>query len=165
MSITIEKEVDYDFGFDIDKVIADVINETIDYMACPYDAEVNVTITDDSGIHEINKEYRDIDKATDVLSFPLVDYKEPGNLEIAESSVSDYFNPETGELMLGDIIFSAERAKAQSIEYGHSLKREAAFLVAHSMLHLFGFDHMEEDERIVMEQKQREILDKLGINR
>ena len=76
-----------------------------------------------------------------------------------------YFNLESGELLLGDIVISVERAKEQAKEYGHSLKREMAFLTAHSMLHLMGYDHMEEDERIVMEKKQEEILQNLGITR
>ena len=77
----------------------------------------------------------------------------------------EYFNPETGELMLGDIVISKEKVIAQAEEYGHSTQREYAFLIAHSMLHLFGYDHMEEDERAVMEQKQKEILEQLQILR
>lgn len=76
-----------------------------------------------------------------------------------------YFNLESGELLLGDIVISVERAKEQAQEYGHSLEREISFLTAHSMLHLMGYDHMEEEEREVMEQKQEEILQKLGITR
>ena len=76
-----------------------------------------------------------------------------------------YFNPETGELLLGDIVISIERAKEQAEEYGHSLKREICFLTAHSMLHLMGYDHMEDEERVIMEQKQEQILNALGITR
>ena len=117
------------------------------------DAEVNITFTDDEKIREMNNQFRHIDAATDVLSFPL---GENGEYDI---------NPDTGCKQLGDIVISVERAKEQAKEYGHSLKREMAFLTAHSMLHLMGYDHMEEDERIVMEKKQEEILQNLGITR
>nr|MCR4993149.1 rRNA maturation RNase YbeY [Lachnospiraceae bacterium] len=138
----------------------------LDYLKCPYEVQLNLTLTDNEGIHAINKEYRQIDRPTDVLSFPLVDYPEPnvfpGNLE---EMAEDYFDLDTGELMLGDIIISVEKCKEQAKEYGHSELREYSFLIVHSMLHLFGYDHMEDDERLVMEEKQREILDKAGILR
>ena len=79
--------------------------------------------------------------------------------------MGDCFHPETGELLLGDIVISAEKVLEQAAEYGHSVKREYAFLIAHSMLHLSGYDHMEPEEAAVMEQKQREILETLGITR
>ena len=82
-----------------------------------------------------------------------------------ENDVEDYFNPDSGELMLGDIVVSVEKVVEQAEKYGHSQERELAFLVAHSMMHLFGYDHMEPDEAAVMESKQREILDNLGITR
>ena len=110
--------------------------------------EVNVTICDDEEIHLINKEHRGIDRPTDVLSFPFYDFE----------------NPEIMTL-LGDIIISRDTAYRQAQEYGHSAKREFCFLAAHSALHLLGYDHETDDERIEMEAKQREILDKLGIKR
>ena len=101
--------------------------------------------------------------------FPMVNYDEPGQFEFLEDddnpAIYEYFEPDTGELMLGDIVISSEKVYSQAEEYGHSVKRELGFLVAHSMLHLFGYDHMEEDERVVMEAKQSEILDRLGITR
>ena len=112
----------------------------------------------------MNRQFRGIDRPTDVLSFPMVDYEEPGKFDFLEEAM-EYFNPETGELMLGDIVISKEKVIAQAEEYGHSTQREYAFLIAHSMLHLFGYDHMEEDERAVMEQKQKEILEQLQILR
>lgn len=165
MNIIIEKEVEKEFEFDYEKVINDVINYSIDYEKCPYEAEVNVTITDDTEIHRINKEFRDIDRPTDVLSFPMIDYVNPGDFDIVEENVEEYFDPDSGELLLGDIVLSIDKIYSQAEEYGHSIKRELAFLVAHSMLHLFGYDHMEDDERVVMESKQREILENLGITR
>lgn len=165
MSLQIEIETDIDLGIDINKEAKSIIDFTIDYLKCPYECEVNLTLTDNEGIHELNREYRDIDRPTDVLSFPMVDYEEPNNLSIAEENASDYFNPDTGELMLGDIVISAEKVIEQANEYGHSIRREFCFLIVHSMLHLFGHDHMEEDERIIMEGLQREILDAAGITR
>ncbi len=131
----------------------------------PYEAEVNLTLTDNKGIHAINKEYRQIDRPTDVLSFPMLSYETPGDFSFLSDENEDDFNPDTGEVMLGDIIISVDKVKEQALEYGHSEKREFAFLITHSMLHLFGYDHMEADEAAVMEEHQRKILDALGITR
>ena len=135
------------------------------YEKCPYEAEVNVILTDNEAIREINREQRQIDSATDVLSFPMVDYETPSDFDHVEEAVEDYFNPETGELMLGDIVISVEKVEEQAEKYGHSQTRELAFLVAHSMLHLCGYDHMEEEERLEMEERQRAILDTRGYTR
>lgn len=112
----------------------------------------------------MNREFRQIDAPTDVLSFPMLEYQTPGDFSGFEEE-EDSFDPESGELLLGDIVISKDKVLRQAEEYGHSPKREFAFLIAHSMLHLFGYDHMEEDERLVMEQKQREILERVGILR
>lgn len=165
MHILIENEAEKSLDFDYKKVINDVVIEALRYEKCPYEAEVSVTLTNNKEIHESNLSFRGIDRPTDVLSFPMVDYDEPADFSIAESSKDDYFNPETGDLLLGDIVISVDKVYEQAEEYGHSPKREFAFLVAHSMLHLFGYDHMEEDERKVMEDKQRKILNNLGIMR
>ena len=124
-----------------------------------------MTLTDNEGIHAINKEYRQIDRPTDVLSFPMLSYETPGDFSFLSDENEDDFNPDTGEVMLGDIIISVDKVKEQAVEYGHSEKREFAFLITHSMLHLFGYDHMEADEDAVMEEHQRKILDALGITR
>ena len=137
----------------------------MDYEGCPYEAEVSVVLTDNPSIQEINRDYRQIDRPTDVLSFPMVDYERPADFCGLEEQAEDYFNPETGELMLGDIIVSVDKVEEQAEKYGHSQARELAFLVAHSMLHLFGYDHMEEEERLVMERKQAEILERRGYRR
>ena len=169
MSIFIENENSAKFDFDYEKVIKDVINESALYVECPFEISVEVTIVDNETIKNINKEQREIDNPTDVLSFPMVDYEEAGNFEFLEDddnpAIYEYFDPDTGELMLGDIVISSEKVYSQAEEYGHSVKRELGFLVAHSMLHLFGYDHMEDDERVIMEAKQSEILDRLGITR
>ena len=146
MTVYFEEEGAYQLPFDCRKLAEKVIAEAVDYEQCPYETEVNLLLT------------------MNVLSFPMVDYGTPGDFEFLEEDDS-YFHPESGELMLGDIVISKEKVTAQAEEYGHTEEREFAFLVAHSMLHLFGYDHMEEDERAVMEQKQREILERLNILR
>lgn len=164
MTIHLEYEADRVLDFDYEEVITKVINEAMDYENCPYEAEVEVVLTGNEEIHRVNKEFRDIDRATDVLSFPMVEYAEPGKFEQLEEQ-DDCFHPETGELLLGDIMISVDKVYEQAREYGHSEKRELAFLIAHSMLHLFGYDHMEDLERERMEQKQEAILSNLGITR
>ena len=165
MTISIENETDQGFAFDEDALIREVIMACMDYENCPYEAEVNVLLTDNEAIHQINLEQRGIDAPTDVLSFPMADFETPADFDPLEEASEDYFNPETGELLLGDIVISVDRVFSQAREYGHSPKRELAFLVAHSMLHLFGYDHMEETEREEMERRQREILEQMGISR
>lgn len=166
MTVHIEKEVETSFDFDEDALIKKVIAAAIDFEECPYETEVNVILTSNEEIALINKDYRDIDRPTDVLSFPMIDYIAPGDFtQLDTYDVEDYFNPETGELMLGDIIISVDKVFEQAEKYGHTVRRELGFLVAHSMLHLFGYDHMEPEERHVMEVKQHDILKMLGINR
>lgn len=165
MSLYIETEGNIDFPFDVRETAEMVVDAALKYVACPYEAEVSLLITHDEEIHEMNREHRGIDRATDVLSFPMLEFDIPGNFSGIDEEMSDVFNPETGELMLGDIVISADKVMAQAEEYGHSPKREYAFLIAHSMLHLCGYDHMEDDERTEMEQKQRMILEKINILR
>ena len=164
MTVTIEKEVECGFSFDEDELIRTVIEAALDYENCPYDAEVSVTLTDNESIREVNRDFRNLDRATDVLSFPMADYATPADFDSLEE-MDDVFNPETGEYMMGDIMISVEKVKEQAEAYGHSEKRELAFLVAHSMLHLMGYDHEEDEERQVMEKKQEEILQNLNITR
>lgn len=165
MSLYIEEEGESRLPFDPEEVADLVVTAALDYAACPYEAEVNLLLTTDTEIREMNRMYRDIDRPTDVLSFPMQEYEEPGDFSGFDEDSEDVFNPESGELMLGDIVISKDRVFAQAEQYGHSVKREFAFLIAHSMLHLFGYDHMEEDERLVMEEKQREIMEKVHIPR
>ena len=165
MNISIECEPNITYPESFDEIIEDVINGTLDYLGCPYECEVSVTITDNDGIHEINLSERGIDSPTDVLSFPMLDFDTPGDLSYAEQYPQDYFNPETGELLLGDIVISIDKVRSQAAGYGHSEKREIAFLTAHSMLHLMGYDHMEENERLEMEELQSKILEMKGYSR
>lgn len=116
--------------------------------------EVNVLITDDAGIRAINSASRNIDKATDVLSFPMFSF-EPGQLP---DDWSSYLDPETGLFPLGDIAISLERASAQAKEFGHSLKREVGYLTIHSVLHLLGYDHLDEGEQKKQMRKREEII-------
>ena len=166
MTINFEKECETSFPFSEQEVAQTVIQKALDYEKCPYEAEVNLFITDNDGIHEMNREYREMDRPTDVLSFPALTYEKAGNFDFLEREEEIYnFHPDTGELMLGDIVISRDKVIEQAESYGHSQKREYAFLIAHSMLHLMGYDHMTEEEAKVMERKQTEILDDLGISR
>ncbi len=165
MTISIEYEAEKKLDLPYEEIIREIVEASLDYEDCPYEAEVNVILTDDASIREINREYRQIDAATDVLSFPLVDYERPADFSHLEEQAEDYFNPESGELMLGDIVISVDKVEEQAEKYGHSQRRELAFLTAHSMLHLCGYDHMEEEERLEMEERQRAILDGRGYAR
>lgn len=163
--VEFDEGIDNSFDFDTDAIVRDVAESVLDTEGCPYECCVNVLVTDNDGIRVYNKTYRDIDRETDVLSFPNLDFNLPGEFEITPGCEADYFDPESGELILGDIILSVDRIKEQAESYGHSQKREFAFLVAHSMLHLCGYDHMEPEEAAVMESKQEAVLAGLGITR
>lgn len=157
MSIDFSNEQEQTFDFDFLKVAEDVMETVLDQEGCPYESQVCLVLTDNETIHKTNLEYRQIDRATDVLSFPMVDFPAPADYSVLEDDDS-CFDPESGELLLGDIMISIPKAVEQAEAYGHSVKREYAFLVAHSMLHLLGYDHMVDEERIVMEQKQEKAL-------
>lgn len=163
--VEFDEGINNSFEFDTDEIIQKVAEAVLDTEECPYECCVNVLVTDNEGIRGYNKTYRDIDRETDVLSFPNLDFDFPGEFTIAEGREADYFDPESGELVLGDIILSVDRIREQAESYGHSQKREFAFLVAHSMLHLCGYDHMEPEEAAVMESKQEAVLTGLGITR
>ncbi|NLZ80986.1 MAG: rRNA maturation RNase YbeY [Clostridiales bacterium] len=163
MTLYIEYETEVLLPIEYESIIRQVVEASIEFEKCPYEVELNVVLTDNNEIAQINKKFRNIDNPTDVLSFPMVDYPNPSDYSIVDEKEEDYFNFETGELMLGDIIISVEKVIEQADNYGHSLKRELGFLVAHSMLHLFGYDHMEAKEMQRMEEKQSKILENLGI--
>lgn len=136
-----------EFTSDLEKLIETVIEKAFEYENVE-PRNVSVLICDNDEIKKLNGQFRGIDSPTDVLSFPM--YDEDGELDPDE---------------LGDIVISLERAAAQAEEFGHSLRREVAFLTAHSMLHLFGYDHIDDSEREEMFEKQEEILAQLGITR
>lgn len=165
MTINIICEVKPSFCFHYKELAKKVIIAAMDYEDFPYEAEVNLTLVDNSRIHEINREFRQIDRPTDVLSFPMIAYDKPANFDLIECSGDEIVNPDTEEVILGDIVISVDKVLEQAKEYGHSTKREYAFLIVHSMLHLFGYDHMEPEEALIMEQRQREILEQISILR
>lgn len=165
MTLNIEKEYDPDLGIDYEQTALQVAEQVLAEEECPYEAEVSLLLTSDEEIRRLNLEYRSIDRPTDVLSFPQIEYEKPADLSMAEEREAEYFNPDTGELFLGDIIISLDRVKEQAKNYGHSVKREFAFLVAHSMFHLLGYDHMTEEDARDMEVRQAMVLQHLGIER
>ena len=145
-----EKEV---VTYKLKMLIRKAVLATLEYENIEEDCEASITFCDDEKIRELNKKFRNIDRATDVLSFPLFD-----------EDAAEYSVPEI-ECMLGDIVISLERAKAQAEEFGHSYERETAFLAVHSVLHLLGYDHEtgEEDE-IDMRRRQSDIMEKIGLS-
>ena len=165
MTSYVENETDVEFGFDVKEILDVVMTQVLGMEHCPYEAQVNLLITDNQGIHEFNKEYRQVDAPTDVLSFPMIAFEKEADFSVVEEAEADYFDPESGELLLGDIIISADKVKEQANKYGHSIKREFAFLTTHSLLHLCGYDHMTKEEAERMEQKQEEVLSMIGITR
>jgi len=138
------------------ELIKKAVNAVAEEVKLPEDIEVSVTIVDDESIREINREYRNIDKSTDVLSFPMFSFEEP--TVFAE----EFFEEEN---ILGDIIISMETALRQGEEYGHGAEREVAFLTVHSLLHLLGYDHIEDCDRVIMREKEEYFLDKIGLRR
>lgn len=165
MTIYLENETDITFDFEPKEIADDVAAKVLELEGCPYEAMVNILLTDDAGILQFNRDFREIDAPTDVLSFPNIAYENPANFSHVEDQAADCFEPDTGELVLGDIIINVDRVRLQARGYGHSEKREFAFLLAHSMLHLLGYDHMTEKEAAVMEEKQEQALQILRITR
>lgn len=173
MTVYIEDEVKASFEFDYKMYAELVIDKALSQEHFPYDIELSITFTDEEAIKTINNEYRDIDSSTDVLSFPMIDYdnsfakcseRTEDMYSFIENNV-DVINPDTDEVILGDIVLCIPMLYKQAEEYNHSVLREYAFLIAHSMLHLLGYDHIEDDERLIMEEKQDLILKSLDITR
>lgn len=153
MEITIGREPE---NLDVPQEDVDVVRRavlTVGELYGVMDAEVSVTLTDDAHIHVLNRDYRGVDRPTDVLSFALTESEEPAIIDAPCSVV------------LGDLVISLERAATQAEEYGHSFLRELSFLTVHGMLHLLGYDHIEEEDRLEMEEEQRHVMDVLGIAR
>lgn len=165
MTFYADNETTYEYDFEWKQLFEEVALAVLDYEACPYETQVALLLTDNDGIHAINKETRNIDAPTDVLSFPNIEFETEGNFDHVEKYGLDCFDPDSGELILGDIIINVDRVVEQANEYGHSLKREFAFLIAHSMFHLCGYDHMNEHDEKIMFTKQEDVLTQLGITR
>ncbi len=145
---------------ELKQIIEKSAKATLKYMEFRKDVEISVMLTDNEGIRELNAMHRDIDRATDVLSFPMFEYDEDGEI------VEDYAEfSEMGDLLLGDIVISLERAAEQAEEYGHSYEREVGFLTVHSMLHLLGYDHMTPEDEEEMFGYQTDILNQMGLTR
>ena len=144
---------------DINTIIDSAIDFALKYEDFDKPYEVSVVITDNNGIRNINREFRKINRDTDVLSFPMIEYKEVhhGGNNVERNNFEDT-NPQTGEVILGDIVISIEKAFAQADEYGHSIMREVAFLTVHSVLHLLGYDHELNDDMLIMRKKEEDIL-------
>lgn len=163
MTVTMENESGQEFDFPYEELAGQVVEAALDEEGFPFEAEVNILLVTEEEIQNINREQRSIDRPTDVLSFPMIAYPAPGDFSRVEEE--NNFHPDTGEALLGDIVLCAGRVKAQAEEYGHSVRREYAFLLVHSLLHLLGYDHMTEEEAAVMEEKQEKILQSMQIYR
>jgi probable rRNA maturation factor len=145
----------YPVTYKLKMLLRRAIEETLLYESYQNDVEVSVTLTDDTGIHELNARFRGVDAPTDVLSFPLIDYED----DCGEPVIDEIENS------LGDIVLNLQRAAAQAEEFGHSFEREAAFLTVHSMLHLLGYDHeLSEGDDADMRRRQREIMARMGLS-
>lgn len=155
MTILIDNRTEENFPAELEAAVCKAAEESLKYEGFEETCEISVSIVDNEEIRQINKQFRNIDRATDVLSFPMLTFEEG---EVAERNEND-------EIILGDIIISLERAREQAEEYGHSLLREIAFLTAHSMLHLLGYDHMTPEEETEMFGRQKEILLQAGFPR
>ena len=161
MTALFECETEILWDFDYMKLYEQAASVSLDEEGCPYEVTVSLLLTDDDAIRKINSENRGIDKATDVLSFPMIELSSPANFsDLKDDNMS--FDPDTGELILGDIVLSKDRIEAQAKEYGHSLEREYTFLIVHSMLHLMGYDHMNDEDRKLMEERQKIIMARLA---
>lgn len=157
-TIILESELEEDSPYK--DLITHTIVAALDAQQIKMPCEVDVLLTDDHGIHEINLDQRGVDKLTDVLSFPMFDLV-PGKKPLRRDA-----DPETGLIPLGDIVISAERAAAQAEEYGHSVERELAYLTVHSVLHLLGYDHADDGmQKARMREREEAILTQLGMTR
>ncbi|PHV71446.1 rRNA maturation RNase YbeY [Sporanaerobium hydrogeniformans] len=166
MQIYIEDENDFfESNQEILSLIYQVIEECLIREKVPYEVELSLTVVNKEEIQKMNKAYRQIDKATDVLSFPQLEATGQGKIDWSNLDEMEVMNLDTQQLMLGDIVLCVDKAKEQAEDYGHSLKREICFLVAHSMFHLLGYDHMNEEDEEEMMQKQEAVLETLDISR
>ncbi|MFP4697610.1 MAG: rRNA maturation RNase YbeY [Eubacteriales bacterium] len=165
MTIHIEKIIEIPFEIEYNSIVKRVIKEVLIEEEIESDVEINVLLVDNEFIKCLNMEHRGKNYPTDVLSFPIIDYAQIGDIKTLDDHKVHHFNMETEELILGDIVISIEKLKEQALLYGHSKERELGFLVAHSMLHLLGYNHMEPEEEDTMKIKQKQILQKVGLIR
>lgn len=145
-------------GDSLQELVQTVVDNALEYEGFNKKSEISVLFVDNEQIKEINNDFRQIDSATDVLSFPMLSFD-------GTKVIDDVGDSYLGTVVLGDIVLSLERAAAQAEEYGHSFEREVGFLVCHSVLHLLGYDHEAEEERAVMREKEEAILEKISLTR
>ncbi len=155
MNLLVDNRTDFVFDSELNNILKKAVCESLKFEKFNQNCEVSLSIVSNDEIRKINNQFRKIDNFTDVLSFPQLTFEEN---EVADVN-------ENGEILLGDIIISIDKAKEQAEEFGHSLQREIAFLTVHSMLHLLGYDHMNEKDEKKMFSKQKKILDNIGIPR
>ena len=155
MNLLIDNRTDEPLTAELEDAIRRAAAEALRYEEFDEDCEISVSIVDNEEIREINRQFRSIDRATDVLSFPMLTFAEGEEAEVNEND----------EIVLGDIIISVDKVREQAEEYGHSMQREFAFLIVHSMLHLFGYDHIDPKDAAIMEPKQKQILEEMHIVR
>lgn len=164
MNLIFDDESGLDFNFDLEKTAGDAIEKTLDILGLKYEAEISLLVTDDHTMQDINRKNRRIDNATDVLSFPAMEFEKPGDFSGADEDDS-LFDPETGDLILGDIVINALKIRSQAADFGHTELREYTFLVVHSVLHLSGFDHDTPEREEEMLLMQKKVMNELGITR
>ena len=165
MSYYFDVEAGAETELPVEDILKSVADEALSELGCPYKAGLSLSLVTEDTIKERNREFRGRDSVTDVLSFPMQSFPEPGDFSCFEEGDPEAFDLSTGELVLGDIVICTYRMREQAEEYGHSEKREMAFLIAHSVLHLCGFDHEAPEDAALMEERQEQILNNLGIYR
>lgn len=162
MTILIVNEQErVEVGPDTEAMLETAVRTALTRTRGPGDVQVSVLLVDDEAIRDMNREYRSVDRSTDVLSFPMLSYMDG---EQDDQLVYDT-DPETGEVLLGDVVISMETAARQASEYGHGIERELAFLTVHGVLHLRGYDHEDESDRCGMRAAEEEILALMGLAR
>lgn len=159
VNVIIEYDTDPIEEINLEETVTKCAEKALDLENVDFDAEISVTLTDNDGIRKINAEYRNIDKETDVLSFPQFDF------EIPSQFTEDELFLEEGAVMLGDIVLSKDKIYEQAEEYGHGALRETSYLIVHSLMHLLGYDHMNDDEKSVMRRHEEDVLNALGYTR
>ena len=168
LNIDYDKKLDKVFDFNVENITKRVLMEAMIIEKVPFDISINVDIVADKKIKNINKQERNIDKVTDVLSFPVVNFKRPATYNLFYNNKKidiDYLDLDTNTVFLGDIVINKNRVLSQSKLYNHSIKREYAFLLTHSFLHLVGYDHMKKNDEERMCKEQEKVLTKLKIYR
>lgn len=159
VNVIIEYDTDPIDGVELEEIVKKCAEKALELEDVGFDAEISVTLTDNDGIRRINAEYRNIDKETDVLSFPQFDFKTPSQFD------EDELFLEEGAVILGDIVLSKDKIYEQAEEYGHGVVRETSYLTVHSLMHLLGYDHMTDDEKSVMRTHEEAVLSSLGYTR